>query len=121
MFPNMPTAAPHLKSGRMKALAVTSAQPSALLPGVPTVAATVPGYEATSIDGLYAPAKTPASVIARLNQEVARAVNKPEVKERFFNAGIEIVGSTPEQLERAVKDEIALWGKVIREAGLKFN
>jgi tripartite-type tricarboxylate transporter receptor subunit TctC len=121
MFPNMPSAAPHLKSGRLKALAVTSAKPSTLLAGVPTVAATVPGYEATSMDGLYAPAKTPAAVITRLNQEIARAVQKAEIKERFFNAGVEVVGGSPEQLDRAVKDELALWGKVIKEAGIRTN
>ena len=117
MFPNTPSAAPHLKSGRMKALAVTSSQPSALLPGVPTVAASgLPGYEATSIDGVYAPARTPAAVINRLNQEIVRALNKSDVKEKFFRVGVEVVGSTPEQLAAAVRKEISVWGKVIESA-----
>ncbi len=112
--------APYIKpGGRLKPLAVTSAQPSALVPGLPTVAATVPGYEVVSIIGFFAPVGTPEPVIARLNQEIARVLQRPEVKERFFSSGAETVGSTPEQFGAAMKAEMAKWGKLIREAGLR--
>jgi tripartite-type tricarboxylate transporter receptor subunit TctC len=121
-FPTTIAAAPHMKSGRLRVLAVTSAQPSALVPGVPTVAASgLPGYEAVSIYGMFAPARTPASIINRLNQEVVRVLNIAEVKERFFNSGEETIGSSPEQLAATVKSDIAKWGKVIKDAGIRAD
>ena len=114
--------APHAKSGKLRALAVTSAQPSALTPGLPTVAASgLPGYETESISGLFAPAKTPAAIVSRLNQEIVRFLNLPEVKERFLNAQVEIVASAPEQFAAAVKSELAKWVKVIKDAGIKVE
>jgi tripartite-type tricarboxylate transporter receptor subunit TctC len=112
--------AAHIKSGRLRALAVTSPQPSPLLPGLPTVAsAGLPGYEATSIVGMFAPAKTPEAVIARLNQETVRVLNRAEVKERFLQSGVETVGSTPEEFGAVVRSEMARLGKVIREANIR--
>ena len=109
----------HIKAGRLRALAVTSTQPSALLPGLPTVSASgVPGYEAVSIVGLFAPAKTPAALVGRLNEEVVRVLNRADVKERFFGAGVETVGSTPEEFGATVRSEMARLGKVIRDAGI---
>ena len=114
--------APHEKAGRLRALAVTSAAPSALAPGLPTVAASgVLGYEATGMTVMFAPAKTPAAIIARLNQEIVRFLNRAEVKERFLNTGAEIVASSPEQFAAAVKSDIAKWEKVIKDLGLKVN
>ena len=113
---------PHVKSGRLRALAVTSAEPSALAPGLPTVAASgLPGYEATGMIGIWAPAKTPGAIINRLNQEILRFLNLPEVKERFLNGGEEIVGSSPEQLAATIKSDGAKWGKVIKEAGIRAD
>ena len=113
---------PHVKSGKMRALAVTSLEPSALAPGLPTVAAAgLPGYEATPMTGILAPAKTPAAIINRLNQEVVRVLNRPEVKERFFNTGVGVIGSTPEQFAATLKSEIAKAGKIIRDAGIKAD
>ena len=110
----------HLKSGRLRGLAVTSSQPSALMPALPTVAASgLPGYESGSIYGMYAPVKTPATIINRLNQEVARYVKTSEIRERFFNAGTETVGSTPDQLSATMKSEMTRLGKVIKEAGIR--
>jgi len=112
--------APYIKpGGRLKPLAVTSAQPSALVPGLPTVAATVPGYEVVSIIGFFAPAGTPEPVIARLNQEIARVLQRPDVKGRFFSSGAEAIGSTPEQFGAAMKSDMAKWGKLIKDAGLR--
>lgn len=111
---------PHVKSGRLRAIAVTSAQPSDLLPGLPTVAASgVPGYVSIIIFGLFAPVKTPPALAAKLNQDVVRALGKTHVKEKFMNAGIEVVGSTPGRLAAAVKSEIDSLGKVISTSGMR--
>jgi tripartite-type tricarboxylate transporter receptor subunit TctC len=119
-IPNAAAAVPHMKSGRLRALAVTSAQPSAVVPGLPTVAASgLPGYEAVSMAGLFAPAKTPAAIIARLNGEVVAVLGRPEVKERFLTVGVETVGNSPEQFATLIKFEMAKMGKVIREARIR--
>jgi tripartite-type tricarboxylate transporter receptor subunit TctC len=121
-FPTTIAAAPHTKSGRLRVLAVTSAQPSALVPGVPTVAASgLPGYEAVSIYGVFGPARTPATIISRLNQEIVRVLARADVKERFFNAGEETVGGSPEQLAATVRSDIAKWGKVIKDARIRAD
>jgi tripartite-type tricarboxylate transporter receptor subunit TctC len=115
-----PSVIPHIKSGRLRALAVTSLQPTALVSGVPTLASTgVPGYEMTSMYGLFAPAKTPASLITRLNREVVQGITRPEAKEKFFSGGSEVVGSTPDEFLVAVKAEMARLGKVIKAAGIR--
>ena len=110
----------HAKSGRLRALAVTSAQPTALVPGLPTMAASgVPGYESVQVLGLFAPAKTPATLITRLNQEIVRAVTRAEVKQKFFDSGNDIIGSSPREAADKLKSEIAVWGKVINDAGIR--
>lgn len=120
MFPNVPSAQPHVNSGRLRALAITSAQPSPLFPGLPTVAATgLPGYEAVSIYGIFAPARTPPAVVARLNAEINRVLARPEVKERFAGTGVETVGGTPAEFAAVVQAETAKWGRVIRDAGIR--
>jgi len=122
MFSTTTAAAPHMQSGKLRALAVTSAEPSALLPGLPTAAASgLPGYEAASITGMFAPAKTPVALINRLHQEIVRVLNQVDVKERFFNVGVEVVGSSPEQLAATVKSEMVRLGKVIKVAGIKAD
>ena len=110
---------PQIKSGKLKGLAVTSVQPSALAPGLPTMAASgVPGYEMVGIDGILAPAKTPAPVIRRLNQEMRRFLETPEAKERFFSIGVEAVGSTPQEFANKIKSDMARMGKLIKDAGI---
>ncbi len=114
--------APHIKSGRLRALAVSGAQPSALLPELPTIAASgLPGYEAVSPAGVFAPAKTPASIVARLNAEIVRALNATDAKQKLLGAGIEVVGTTPAELAAMIKADIAKWGKVIRDAGIRAD
>ena len=121
-LPSATAAAPHMKSGKLKALAVTSAGPSALAPGLPTVAASgLPGYEAVAITGIFAPAKAPGAIINRLSQEIVWVLNQVDVKEKFFNLGVEAVGSSPEQLAATVKSEMARMGKVIKDAGFKAD
>ena len=118
-FANAGAVAPHLKSERLRALAVTSAMPSPLLPGLPTVAAGgLPGYELVSVQGLFAPAGTPEAVITRLNREIVPFLRRHDTKERFFSAGVESLGSTPEALAAAVKSEMARLGTVIKAAGI---
>jgi tripartite-type tricarboxylate transporter receptor subunit TctC len=112
---------PQLKAGRLKGLAITTAQPSPLFPGLPTVAATLPGYEASATYAMFAPVKTPAAIIGRLHQEVVRAINTTDIKEKLLEVGLEIVGSTPEELAAVMKSEMARLGKVIRDAGISNN
>ena len=111
----------HVKAGKLKALAITSAERSALFPGLPTVAATLPGYESVHDEGVYAPAQTPVPIIKRLNQEIVRFLKTAEAKERLSSAGMEAVCSTPEQLAAKGKADMARWGKVIKDAGIKAN
>ena len=120
MFATTGSVSGHVKSGRLKGLAVTSAQPSALAPGLPTVAASgVPGYSAEAIYGMWAPAGTPRAIIDRLNQEALRTLRTPETKERFFNSGVETVGTTPEQFAEAIKAESVRLEQVIKTAGIR--
>ena len=120
MFPTPGSVTQHVQIGRLRALAVTSAHPSSLLPGLPTIAATgLPGYESISVFAIFAPAKTPAAIIQRLNQETQAVLKTAETRARFLNAGVEPVGGPPEQLAALMKSEMAKWGKVIRDAGLR--
>jgi len=120
MINSAPPMMPHVKAGKLRALAVTSAEPSLLVPGLPTVAATgLPGYESVSMTCILAPAKTPAAVINRLNQEIVRALNQPDIKSRFLSAGAETVGSSPEELAATIKADQARMDKIIKDAGIK--
>jgi tripartite-type tricarboxylate transporter receptor subunit TctC len=119
-FANAASATPHVKARRLRALAVSTAEPSALAPGLPPISASgVPGYEAASINALFAPAKTPGSIVTRLNQEIVRVLNRSDVKEKFFNTGAEAMGGSPEELGAKIKSEIARMGKVIKSAGIR--
>ncbi len=120
MFPTAGTVAPHLKSSRLRALAITSAQRSALFPDLPTIAATgLPGYESVAHFALLAPAKTPVAIINRLNQEMVRVLAQADVKVEFNNVGIEPVGGTPAQLAATIKSEMERLGKTIKAAGIR--
>ena len=110
----------HIKTGRLKAVAVTSEKPSPLAPGLPSIAEQgLPGYEAILALGVYAPAATPAPVIERLNQEITRTLAAPAIKERLHRVGFDPVGSTAAQLLSMVKTDIAKWGKVVTEAKVR--
>jgi tripartite-type tricarboxylate transporter receptor subunit TctC len=121
-FTDPSLAMPHVKTGKLRALAVTSAEPSALVPGLPTVAASgLPGFEAIGVTVMLAPAKTPQLIVRRLNQEIVRALRQPDIKEKFFNSGVEVVASTPEDLAATIKAEMVSFEKVIKDAGIKLN
>jgi tripartite-type tricarboxylate transporter receptor subunit TctC len=120
MFATAGGVSPHIKAGRLKALAVSTAQPSALFPGLPTIAASgLPGYESASMGTIFAPAKTPGAVIKRLNTEIVRYLHTPEAREKFLAGGVETVGSSPEQLAATMKAEMTRLGKVIKDAGIR--
>ena len=120
MFATASSVTPHVKAGRLRALAVTSAEPSPLAPGLPTVAsAGLPGYESISIYGVFAPAKTPPAIIRQLNQAIVAVLSQPEIRERFLNVGVETVGSSPEQFAAVIRADIARMTKVIKDAGIR--
>ncbi len=114
MFPTVSTAAPHVRSKRLRAIAVTSEKPSTALPGVPLMMSVYPNFRAESWVGLLAPAKLPAEIVARLNAESAKLLALPEVKSRFAELGLDTAGSTPAQFDQWIKTEIERWGRVIR-------
>jgi tripartite-type tricarboxylate transporter receptor subunit TctC len=122
LFYNASTVIPHIQSGKLRALAVTSAKPTALAPQLQTMAqAGLPGYEAVATFGLFGPAGLPAPVVSLLNIEVVRYLQRPEVKEKFIAAGSETVGSTPEELAALLKDDLARFGRLIRDAKLRAD
>jgi tripartite-type tricarboxylate transporter receptor subunit TctC len=117
-----PAYLPHLKAGRVRALAVASPKRSALMPELPTMAeAGVPGVVSQTDYALYAPAGTPKDLIALLNREVNAVLQMEDFRARMASMGIEVVGGTAESLQAEYTDELAKWGRVIRDAGLKFD
>ena len=111
---------PYVKSGRLRAIAVASAQPSVMFPGIPTVAsAGLPGYESGSYYVIFALAKTPEAIISKVYQETVRYVKTSDAREKYLNAGMEAVGSTPAELAALVKSDIARLGKVIKDANIR--
>jgi tripartite-type tricarboxylate transporter receptor subunit TctC len=120
MAPNMLTALPYIRSGRLRAFGVTSAKRSAGADDIPTIAeAGVPGYEAVQWYGVLAPAGTPRPIIDRLHVEVAKALQQREVREKLSTDGAEAVGNTPEQFGAYIKAETDKWAKVVKAAGIK--
>lgn len=121
MFVAIPTVTPYLKGGRLRGLAITSDKRSDMVPGVPTVSETLPGFSGEQWVGFFAPAKTPPEIIARLNAEIVKAVNQPEVKNRFEKQSFETVGSSPAELDKWLRDQIENWRSTIVEAGIKLG
>lgn len=120
MFDNTPNVLPQVKAGRLRALGSSGTKRSPLTPEVPTVAeAGVAGYEVMVWFGVVAPAGTPREIISKLNAEVTRILAMPDVRERFLAQGVEPVGSTPEQFGEHIRAQMAKWGKVVQDAGVK--
>ena len=109
-------AVPHIKAGKLRALAVTGSKRLVAAPELPTIGETVKGYEAVSWYGIFAPARTPKPIVERLHQELAAMVRRPQVIERLIALGIEPEGNSPLEFSEQVKQEIVKWGKVIRVA-----
>ncbi len=121
MFDNMPSALPMAKDGKIRALAQTTAKRSAAAPDVPTVAETVPGFEATTWFAVFAPAGTPREVVARINAELQRVFKLPDVADKLRALGLEPWISTPEELARYQASEIIKWAKVVKDSGAKAD
>ncbi|MSP98868.1 MAG: tripartite tricarboxylate transporter substrate binding protein [Betaproteobacteria bacterium] len=121
MFATTGSVMQHVKSGRLKALGVTGLEPSPLAPGLPAVAASVPGYESLTLYGLFAPAQTPAALIHLLHQTVAKFLARPDTTERLFNSGVETVGSTPQEFAAAIRIDTLRLAKVVKSAGPRID
>ena len=122
LFANVLSSMAHVKAGRLRALAVTTAQRSKVLPELPTITESgVPGYENSTWFGVLVPVGTPAAVITRLNADLVKASHSPDIIERVAPDGGEPVGSTPEHLGRLVAAEITRWRKVVKDAGIKLE
>ena len=119
MFDNMPSALPMAKDGKIRALAQTTVKRSPAAPDVPTVAETVPGFEATTWFAVFAPAGTPRDVVMRINTELARVFKLPEVADKLKALGLEPWISTPEELAKYQATEIVKWAKVVKDSGAK--
>ena len=125
MFDNLPSAMPHIKSGRLKALAVTSSKRSQALPDVPTVeeagGPSLKGFEASSWFALLAPAGTPMAIVNRVQQETAKALATPEMKERLLAQGAIPSGNTPDQFAQTIARELKKWQPVVKASGAKVD
>jgi len=120
-LPTAIAAAPFIRSGQLRALAVTSNKRLPSFPDVPTVAETIPGFESVSWGGVMVPAGTPPAIIDRLNSEILKILKMPDVAEKLKSYGAETVGSTPKQFDAYVKSEIAKWGKVARDNNVTLD
>ena len=119
-FSTVLSAIPHVKSGKIRALGVTTAKRVAVVPDVPTIAESgLPGFETSQWFGILAPARTPRPIIDRLYQALLRGSNSPEVKERLMAQGVDVVNQTPEEFAAVIKRELVQWAKVIKAAGIK--
>ena len=119
MFPTAGSVTPYIKSGKLRALAVTSLQPTALAPGLPLLAESLPGYESVSLNGILAPARTPDAIIRQFNAEVAKVMTRADIKEKLVAAGTDAMSTSPEEFAAIIQADMAKWGKVIRDAGIR--
>ena len=120
IFDPMPSSLPYIRVGKLRALAVSSGKRSPLLPGVPTIIESgVPGYDYLSWLSFVAPAGTPREVISKLNSEINRILQNPEVKEKLNSLGMSPVGGTPEELGAHIKKQVEVWTRVIKVSGAK--
>ena len=121
-FDNITTARPLAKAGKLRALAVTTATRSAVAPDVPTLAESgLPGFEVGSWQGVFAPAGTPPEIVKRLNAEIVRILNLPDVREKLTGLGAEPVGNSPEEFSAMVKTEVVKWADVVKKSGAKVD
>jgi tripartite-type tricarboxylate transporter receptor subunit TctC len=121
MFDNMPSSLPHIQAGKLRALGVTTAQRSEALPNVPTVAETVPGYEASAFFGMGVPAGTPAEVIDKLNKEINAGLADPRIKQKLADLGGMLISGSPQDFGKIVAEETEKWAKVIKTGGVALE
>ena len=121
MFDNMPSSLPHIQAGKLRALGVTTAQRSEALPNVPTVAETVPGYEASAFFGMGLPHGTPAEIIDKLNKEINAGLADPRIKARLADLGGMLIAGSPQDFGKVVAEETEKWAKVIKTGGVALE
>ena len=122
MFDNMPSALPHVKAGKLRALAVSTLKRSPVAPEIPTVAESgLPGFEVSVWFAVLAPAATPKAIVDRLNQILVKALQAPDVRERLLTQGAEPVGNTPEQFTDLMKRDLVKWAKVVKAADIRLD
>jgi len=119
MFVDAASSQGHVKAGRLRAIAVMSDKRSEVTGDLPAVGETVPGFDTVPWAGMFAPARTPKAVITRLNAEIVKSINKPAINQRLAEIGLQPAPSTPEELDRLVKEQLAAWGKKIKDAGIR--
>src|SRR3954463_9509406 len=119
MFIDVPTGLPHVTGKVLKALAVTTKRPSALLPHLPTMDATVKGFDITSWQGYFGPAGLPKEMVTKLNAEIRKVIERPDIKSQLAERGMEAFSGTPEEFDAFVKEQLVLWEKLITEAGIE--
>jgi tripartite-type tricarboxylate transporter receptor subunit TctC len=119
MFGSAAAGIAQAKAGKLKVLGVGSLQPSQLAPDVPTIASTVPGYEAAALSCAWAPAGTPRQIVQRLYQEMVRVLNMPDIKQKLLAGGVETVATTPEKTAAYIKADVAKWAKLIKDTGIR--
>ncbi len=119
-FDNLSTSLPHVRGGKLRPLGVTTLTRTVLLPEVPAISETVPGFQTSIFNGMMAPAGTPPEILARIHAEIVKFVQTPDIRNRFANQGVELQSSTaPEEFTAFIKTEYVRWGKVMEEAGIK--
>jgi tripartite-type tricarboxylate transporter receptor subunit TctC len=119
-FDNLSTSLPHVRAGKLRPLGVTSPTRTKLLPEVPAISETVPGFQASIFNGMMAPAATPPEILARIHTEIAKFIQSPEIRARFANQGVELQGSaSPDQFTQYIRSEYTRWAKVMEDAGIK--
>ena len=121
MFANIVGVLQHIKSGKVRAVAVSSARRAAVLPDVPSIEDTFTGFDATGWTGVFAPAGTPKEIVAKLHTDITSVLARPDIRERFSEHGAEVVAGTPEQLAAFVRRESALYAKIIQSSGIKVD
>ena len=120
-FDSIPSSAPYVKAGRLRAIGVASSKRSPALPDLPTIGESLPGFEADSLFGLMAPVGTPREIIARLNSEVQKLLANPEIREKLLAQGGIALGGTPEQMAEQIRNDVVKWGKVVRAANVRIE
>lgn len=120
-FPGMPTVVPYIKSGRLKALAVTSLKRSPAFPQLPTIAETLPGYEVISWYGIMGPARLPRGIVEKLNASIVKALSLPDLRQEYAKLGADAAGGTPEAFAELIRNEISKWAKVVEASGARVD
>jgi tripartite-type tricarboxylate transporter receptor subunit TctC len=120
-FPALPDTLPHLRSGKLRALGVTSVKRARQLPDVPSISESLPGYEFTTWQGLLAPKNTPRAIVTALSERIRKSLANPDHIKRFNDSGLDIIASTPNEFAAHLKKEVERWGKVIKERGMRAD